>query len=158
MERSKLDPWYVTGLVEGEGCFSVSFSFRKRLKVGIETRPSFSISLTRRDLPILEGIREFFGCGGIRYSRTDRTYKYEVRSIKDLDTKILPHFKKYPLQGSKKEDFEKFALICKKVRANLHMNRRHLREIIELAYEMNPSGKRRHKKEDLLKVLGEVMV
>ena len=158
MEGSKLDPWYVTGLVEGEGCFSVSFSFRKRLKVGIETRPSFSISLTRRDLHILERIREFFGCGGIRYSRTDSTYKYEVRSIKDLDTKILPHFRKYPLQGSKKEDFEKFALICKKVRANLHMNRGHLQEIIELAYEMNPSGKRRHKKEDLLKVLGEVMV
>ncbi len=158
MAEERLDPWYVTGLVEGEGCFSVSFSFRKKLKVGIETRPSFSISLTRRDLPILQKVREFFGCGGIRYSRADRTYKYEVRSVRDLEKKVLPHFAKYPLQGSKKSDYEKFAIICRMVRANLHMNRGRLREIIELAYQMNPSGKRRHKKEDLLKVLGEEMV
>ena len=153
-----LNPWFVTGLVEGEGCFSVSFSFRRRLKIGIETRPSFSISLHKRDLPLLQRLREFFGCGSVRYSRSDRTYKYEVRSVKDLVTKVLPHFEEYPLQGSKRDDFENFALICKRVRANLHMNRRHLREIIELAYQMNPSGKRRHKKEDLLKVLGEVVV
>jgi hypothetical protein len=44
MEEAKtLQPWYVTGLVDGEGCFSVSFTLRKRLKIGIETRPSFSI-------------------------------------------------------------------------------------------------------------------
>ena len=158
MNDNALDPWFVTGLVDGEGCFSVSFSLRKRLKLGIETRPSFSISLTKRDLSLLKKVYRFFGCGGIRYSKSDRTYKYEVRSIKDLGGKILPHFEKYPLQGSKREDFEKFAMVCKKVRANLHMNREQLREIIEVAYQMNPSGKRRHKKEDLLKALGEVMV
>jgi len=36
--------------------------------------------------------------------------------------------------------------------------RRGLREIIELAYQMNPSGKRRLAKEELLRELGEVKV
>ena len=36
----------------------------------------------------------------------------------------------------------------------LHRNREYLRLIIELAYEMNPSGKRRYRKEELLRVLG----
>ncbi len=126
------------------------------MKVGIETRPSFSISQNRSNLGVLKEIRRYFGCGAIRYSRSDRTYKYEVRSVRDLVKRIIPHFRRYPLQGSKKRDFELFARICEMVHQNLHMSPRYLREIIELAYQMNPSGKRKYKKEDLLRVLGEV--
>jgi hypothetical protein len=155
---NRLHPWYVTGLVEGEGTFSVSFNFRKRLKIGIETRPSFSLSQNEANLELLKEVRRFFRCGAIRYSRSDRTYKYEVRSVRDIVTKILPHFREYPLRGAKASDFEKFADICKMVHANLHRNARYLREIIELAYLMNPSGKRKHRKEELLRALGEVKV
>ena len=154
----QLDPWYITGLIEGEGCFSVSFNLREKLKIGIETRPSFSISLGKRDLFLLKLIRNYFRCGGIRYSRADRTYKYEVRSVIDLVKKIVVHFERYPLCGAKKEDFEKFAQICKMVHANLHLSKKYLPKIIELAYEMNPSGKRKYTKEKLLRVLGEVKV
>jgi len=151
----ELDGWYVTGLSEGEGCFQVTFALRKRWKVGIETRPSFSLSLNQKDLHLLQSVQKFFGCGGIRYSRADRTYKYEVRSIRDLVRKIIPHFERYPLQGAKREDFERFASICQKVHANLHLNREHLREIIDLAYAMNSSGVHKRSKRDLLRVLGE---
>ncbi len=154
-EGNRLDPWYVTGLVEGEGCFHVGFALRRRLKVGVETRPSFSLSLNRSDLGLLQRIHEFFGCGGIRYSKADRTYKYEVRSISDLVKIVIPHFRHYPLQGKKREDFELFAVICEKVHANLHRNRQELRTIIDLAYSMNSSGTRRRAKRDLLRVLGE---
>ena len=153
-----LDPWFVTGLIEGEGCFSVSFTKRNRLRIGIETKPSFSISLNHRDLNLLKQVHAYFNCGGIRYSRSDRTYKFEVRSIGDIVEQIIPHFKKFPLQGNKLSDFIKFVKICKNVRANLHMSKKHLKEIIETAYQMNPSGKRQHEKSDLLRVLGEIMV
>ncbi len=148
-----LNPWYITGLVEGEGCFSVSFNLREKLKVKIETRPSFSLSLSKRDLELLKKTREYFGVGGIRFSRSDNTYKYEVRDIKALSEVIIPHFEAYPLQGAKAQDFEKFKDICKMVRANLHLSARHLPEIIELAYSMNPSGRRKYTKEDLLRLL-----
>ena len=153
-----LNPWFVTGLVEGEGCFTVSFSFRKKLKIGIETRPSFSVSLNQRDLELLKQLHEYFGCGAIRYSRSDRTYKYESRSISDLTRRIVPHFERYPLVGSKSKDFAIFAEICRKARANLHLNGDVLRSIIEMAYEMNPSGRRRHDKRDLLRELDELKV
>ena len=159
MEKGpKMNPWLVSGLVDGEGCFSVSFSFRKKLKVGIETRPSFSISLNRRDLDLLKQIHAFFGCGAIRYSKSDRTYKYESRSISDLTRRIVPHFERYPLVGSKSKDFLIFADVCRKANANQHLNRDVLREIIEMAFDMNPSGKRRHKKKDLLRELDELKV
>src|SRR5665809_25868 len=55
-----LDPWYVTGLTEGEGCFCVSFAIRPKLRVGLEARPSFSLSLNERDRALLEDLRAFF--------------------------------------------------------------------------------------------------
>ena len=160
MEKTakSLDPWFVSGLVEGEGCFTVSFTFRRRLKIGIETRPSFSISLNERDLPLIQSIHAFFDCGAVRYSKNDRTYKYESRSVADLVTKVIPHFEKFPLQGSKAKDFTVFADICRKVRANQHLNRDYLAEIIKDAYRMNPSGKRRHERKALLRKLGELKV
>lgn len=154
----KLEPWYVTGLCEGEASFSVSFNWRQKLNVGIETRPSFSVTLNARDLELIRALRNYFRCGAIRFSRFDNTYKFEVRSIADLNQKIIPHFRKYPLSGSKARDFQAFARICEMVKANLHLNKKHLREIIELAYQMNPSGKRRLAKEELLRELGEVKV
>ena len=154
----RLDPWFVTGVVEGEGTFSVSFSRRKKLKVGIETRPSFSVTLHQRDLPLLKALRAYFGCGAIRFSRRDGTYKFEVRSVRDLVRRVLPHFERYPLQGSKAEDFERFAEIVRLVHANHHLKPLYLRRIIELAYRMNPSGTRRYTKDELLRWLGEVKV
>ena len=155
---SYLSPYFVTGLVEGEGCFSVSFSYRKKLKLGIETRPSFSISLNRRDLNLLKKVYEFFKRGSIRFSKSDNNYKYEVRSVSDLIEKIIPHFQKFPLQGGKANDFRIFTEICKDVRSNLHRNRKHLPIIIEKAYQMNPSGKRRYEAKDLLRILDELKV
>ena len=158
METIVPSPWFVTGLVEGEGCFSVSFSLRKKLKLGIETRPSFSISLNKRDLELIKTINAFFDCGAVRYSRNDQTYKFEVRSVSDLMEKVIPHFQKYQLFGSKQNDFRLFTEICKEVHANKHRNGEHLRQIIEKAYAMNPSGKRKLAKQDLLRKLDELMV
>ena len=51
-----LDPWFVTGLTEGEGCFCVSLARRKKLRTGLEVRPSFSLSLNERDLRLLQDL------------------------------------------------------------------------------------------------------
>ena len=153
-----LNPWYITGLIEGEGCFSVSFTLRKKLKVGIETRPSFSISLNHRDLALIKAVHQYFKCGAVRYSRGDRTYKYEVRSIKDLIKVIIPHFKRYPLTGKKLNDFQLFEEICENVHSNLHRSSKHLVDIIEKAYQMNPCGQHRYDKQYLLKEFDKEMV
>ena len=151
----ELNPWFITGLIEGEGCFCISFTKKKRFKIGIETRPSFSISLNRRDLALIKQIHLFFGCGAVRYSRGDRTYKYEVRSIGDLTDTIIPHFKKFPLVGDKKQDFDKFESICRQIKSNLHLSRRFLPEIIRLAYQMNSSGRRKYDIRYLLRIFDE---
>src|SRR5690349_8682325 len=39
---------YISGFVDGEGCFCVSFQPRKRHRFGWEVRPSFSVSQNAR--------------------------------------------------------------------------------------------------------------
>jgi LAGLIDADG endonuclease len=153
-----LNPWYVTGIVDGEGCFSISFNLRSSLNTGIEVRPSFAIGLNEKSLQTLKLLQNFFTCGSIRFSNADRVYKFEVRSISDLVKQVIPHFEKYTLQTSKRNDFELFVPICKMIHSNHHKNIVQLEQIIQLAYQMNPSGKRRSEKEGLLKVLNKVKV
>ena len=153
MTIDNLNPFWVTGFVEKSGCFSISFAKRQRCKFGVEIRPSFSISHHYSNLVILNKLHDFFGCGGIRYSKRDRTYKYEVRNLDNLVTKIRPHFQLYPLQTSKQEDFNTFVFICLKLKRNLHKQQSQCIEIIEIAYSMNLSGVRKYRKEDLLKLI-----
>jgi len=40
-----INPWYVVGLVEGEGCFSLAINKRPDLKIGWDHRPLFSVAL-----------------------------------------------------------------------------------------------------------------
>lgn len=149
---------YITGFVDGEGCFMVSFTKRAKLKTGIEVRPSFSISQNVRSKDVLFLIKNFFNCGGVRFSRGDQTYKYEVRSISDLSKIIIPHFEKYPLKTSKMKDFKVFKEICELVHKNKHLNNRYLEEIIEKAYQMNGFGRRKYKKENLLRLLAKMKI
>jgi hypothetical protein len=151
----RLDPWYVTGLTEGEGCFCVSFAFRTAMKLGLQALPSFSLSLNERDRYLLWELQAYFECGGIRESRSDRTFKYEARSVLDLTDLIIPHFEAYPLRGAKRRSFEGFARVCEMMRQGHHLRPDGMAEIVTLAYEMN-LGKRRYSASMLLRTLGEV--
>lgn len=141
---------YLTGFTDGEGSFSVSFNSRSKLRTGIEVRPSFAIAQNEASLAVLEKIRDYFGCGNIRYSAGDNTYKYEVRSLDNLTKIIIPHFVKFPLLTAKNKDFESFKVICEMMVQHRHQDKAELDQIIDLALKMNPSGKRKYDKNQLL--------
>jgi hypothetical protein len=123
--NSKLNPYYVSGLVDGEGCFCICFSKRKNNR--IEVRLLFEIELREDDLEILERVKSTLECGNIyyldyaRYKKWRPHYKYKVSNIKDITEKIIPFFQKYPLQAKKKYSF---AIFCKA--AKLMLTKRHL--------------------------------
>jgi len=88
-------------------------------------------------------MQKYFGCGGIRPDRSDKTLKYEVWCLDDLVEHIIPFFEVNPLLSSKQRDFERFAEVCRLVRKRAHRTEPGLREIVSLAMAMNVSGKRK---------------
>lgn len=144
---------YVSGYVDGEGCFSISFSKREKFLVGWETKPSFSVSQNEDRAQILFLMQKMFKCGFIRRDFSDKTLKYEVRSLDDLIRHIIPHFEKYPLVSEKQNDFEFFKKVCLLMQKQLHKNKNGLMKILNLAFQMNPSGKRKYTKAEMQKTL-----
>lgn len=138
---------YLTGYADGEGCFCVSFSKSCRHSLGWEIRPSFSVSQNRDRAEILDIFKLEFGCGSIRPDRSDNTLKYESRSIKQLVERVIPHFEENPLLSGKIHDFEKFAKICKLMYKRRHLTKEGFNRIVDLAFDMNPSGIRKYSKE-----------
>ena len=141
---------YISGYVDGEGCFTVSFSPRRKLRMGWEVRPSFSVSQNADRAEVLLAIQAYFRCGGSRPDRSDKTLKYEVRDLDNLLTRVIPHFEEYPLMSSKRSDFEKFATICRLLERRRHLTHEGLRDIAILAVTMNSSGKRRFQLAELI--------
>ena len=156
--RSDAGPWcsreflsaYISGYVDGEGCFTVSISPRRKLRVGWEVRPSFSVSQNGDRAEVLHALQAYFGCGSIRPDPGDRTLKWETRRLEDLLGRVVPHFEQYPLLSSKQNDFERFASVCRLMAAGAHRRRDGLTEIVELVRVMNPSGRRRYTAEAIL--------
>ena len=52
---------YVVGLVDGEGSFAVHLNRSQRRRAKVE--PRFCLKLRSEDRPILDALRDFFGCG-----------------------------------------------------------------------------------------------
>jgi hypothetical protein len=148
-------PEYITGYVDGEGCFTVTFNEKSKALLGWEFRPSFSVSQNEDRRQVLDLIKEYFGCGFIRRDWSDKTVKFEVRDRNDLMKKIIPHFEKFPLISVKHNDFILFKTICEIVDSRRHLSKNGFIEIINLAYQMNGSGKRKRTKEEIIKALCE---
>ena len=141
---------YISGYVDGEGCFTVSISPRPKLRTGWEVRPSFSVSQNADRAEVLLAIQRYFRCGTLRPDRSDRTVKWEIRSLSLLIDRVIPHFRRYPLLSGKHQDFEFFASICEQMRQGAHLTPRGMIQIVRLASAMNPSGRRGYAPEAII--------
>ena len=141
---------YISGYVDGEGCFTVSISPRAKLAVGWEVRPSLSVSQNGDRAEVLQLIQTHFGCGSIRPDRSDKTLKWETRRLEDILGRVIPHFSDHPLLSSKQLDFERFAHVCHLMAKGEHRTTVGLINIVGLAAQMNSSGKRRYTAEAIL--------
>src|SRR6266496_565452 len=135
---------YISGYADGEGCFTVSIAPRATLAVGWEVRPSFSVSQNGDRAEVLYALQGYFGCGSIRPDRSDKTLKWESRNLEELLERVIPHFVSYPLLSGKRQDFERFALVCRMMAGGAHRGRTGLAQIAKIAAGMNPSGRRRY--------------
>lgn len=93
------NPFYITGLIDAEGCFMVEVSNGKKIVFALR----FAIKLHNVDLPLLKKIQAFFGAGSITIK--DGYANYRVSKLDDIMMVIIPHLVNYPLQSAKLIDF-----------------------------------------------------
>ena len=134
LPEQNLNPWFITGFTDAEGCFSIKVQKNIKLKTNWRIRPVFSITLGIKDLSLLEKIQQTLGVGKIFL--LSNSVMYSVDSIKEIPV-IINHFDQYPLITNKFSDYLIFKQCFDIIRKGDHLNERGLLEIIALKSYLN---------------------
>lgn len=135
----KLDPQWIAGFVDGEGCFYVGLNPHEEMTMKIQVLPEFTVVQHERDIQVLHALKNHFQCGVVRVNHGDR-YSYRVRSKDDLLKKIIPFFEKHSLKTKKRVDFAKFKKVLQMMQRNEHLTEEGLQKIREITDQMNRGG------------------
>lgn len=132
IDSKRLDPNWVTGVVDAQKSIQLGGSFIVFIKVNSQSNKRlirqvqafFEIGFHIRDLDLLYKIQSFFGgVGNITIPSTTKGATLKITRLDDLVNNILPHFKQYPLQGVKKIDYNLWEQCVE-----LILNKKHLKE------------------------------
>ena len=142
-----LDPSYIAGFVDGEGCFTIVISKHKQKKLGLDARLHFEIELRADDEEILKRIKKTLACGHIYHIDYSKygwapQVEYKVSSIKDLTQKVIPFFKENKLQAKKKHSFDCFCQAAKIFEKKEHLTIEGIEQLKKIRLNMNQYSKK----------------
>jgi hypothetical protein len=146
----EINPYWVSGFVDGEETFYVGINKNNTMKTGFQVLPEFRIVQHERDIKLLYALKKFFTVGVVRVNHETR-YELRIRSLEHINKFVIPHFDKYPLLTQKKFDFIKFKTIISLMNQNKHLTIDGIKEIIAIASKMNRQDK--IKSEEILEEL-----
>jgi len=153
-QERPLTPNWITGFVDGEGCFSIGFirqlggSDRKGYKTGYQVDHEFVVTQGAKSVDCLHRIQIFFGVGQVTLNRRydnhkEPMYRFVVRKREDLLQIIVPFFISYPLQTAKQLDFQKFTQCLQIINQGRHLTTEGLIEIANIVETMNRQKSKR---------------
>nr|YP_009663732.1 hypothetical protein [Dactylella tenuis]QCW06869.1 hypothetical protein [Dactylella tenuis] len=130
-----LKPWWVTGITDSEGNFSV---FTQKTSKGIKITLGYKVTQKAHSKGILHDLERFFKCGNILIdNKKEDAYKFNVNKLDDILNIIIPHFDSYPLFSSKRLDYLDFKKVALMMKEGLHLNENYLKIILSIKDKMN---------------------
>jgi len=132
-----LNPNFVTGLTDAEGCFFVHLRKDKRTKIKKNVQLQFTIKMLKNETELLNMIKSFFNCGILWHYNKDGTVRFRVNDFSSIKKKVIPHFLKYPLRGTKHLDFLSFKEALHIIDKKEHLREEGLKKLYLLSKSMN---------------------
>jgi len=137
---------FLAGFALGEGSFMLVCRARPDHRRGWRVSAAFNAS--QIDVAPLELFRRTLRCGTIRRAGNGGWY-YEVNTLRDIQTAVVPFFRRFPMVGQKALEFEMFERAVELMSAGL--NDATFVEVLQIREGMNGGGKRRHTMEKILR-------
>ena len=132
-----VNPGVWSGLIDGEGSFSIIIDRNKNRKLGWRIQLKFQIGLHTKDLNLLYLLQKYLaGIGSIHLARNRDIVNYSIDSIEDLN-KLIIHLEKYPLLTKKAADLLLFKQAVKIVNNKAHLTVEGLNKIVNIKASMN---------------------
>ena len=136
----QMNPYWVSGFVDGEGTFYVGINRNDSMKYGYQVLPEFRIVQHEKDIKVLYALKRYFGAGVVRINH-DTRQELRIRSLEHMNKFVIPHFDKYPLLTQKQFDFFKFKEIITLMNNGKHLSVDGIKDIIVIASKMNRQNK-----------------
>lgn len=121
---SSINPFWVAGFTEGEGCFYIQLTKSKTHKTGFQVVLRFFITQHTRDIELMNSLIHFFNCGRVIRAGgklNQEWINFEVWKTGDIINKIIPFFHNYSLLGEKYKDFRDFQEVARLVQNKAHL-------------------------------------
>jgi hypothetical protein len=138
---------FLAGFALGEASFMVVC--RRRGDYARSWKISAAFNVSQKDRAPLELFQETLACGSMRQAGNGGWY-WEVNRLSDIRARVVPFFRRFPLVGTKAQDFELFAasveLLSKKP-----IGEADYQQVLLLREQMNRGGKRRYTAERILR-------
>jgi len=132
------DPEWVSGFVDGEGCFTVNIYKRKDTVTGEGVKLVFKLTQDKRNKELLPSLIEVFGCGGLySQSKTGGVIDFMVTGLSDITEKVIPFFLAHPLQGVKRKELADFIKVAELMKLKAHLTKEGLEQISTIKGGMN---------------------
>ena len=141
-QQERLDPRWVSGFVDGEGCFHVSINRHPKMPIGWQVLPEFRIVQHERDEELLRNLQQFFHAGKVVTNHATRK-ELRIRKLNEL-AQVVSFFEKHPLKTKKKRDLEIFKEILELMNHKQHLTNDGLTRIANLCWQMNRKVKPRY--------------
>jgi len=135
IDNLQIDPWFITGFTDGEGCFSCSVLKSSSYKLGWEVQLNFQIKLHVKDFPLLLGIQHSLGGIGT-VSSNQSTGTFRVRKFQEV-VELVKFLDKYPLISRKRGDYLLFKQIVSIMELKEHLTLEGLQKIINIKATLN---------------------
>ena len=135
-DSNVLNPHWIVGFIDGEGCFHVSVAKNSTMKLGYQVSLEFSITQHIRDRELMNKLVDFFGCGYV-INDTPMKLQYRIRDRKDLSEKLFPFLDQYSLMTTKSLDYLEFKRVHSMLESKLHLTPKGLDEIRMIQAGMN---------------------
>ena len=136
-ENNILNPWFVTGLIDAEGCFNISISKSlKKSKLGWVVQVRFIVELHLKDLALIRNLQSFFGGIGT-ITTTAKVARFSIVGLNDIINFVLPHFDNFPLQSVKWIEFKLWRSCVIIMKNKGHLTLEGIKEIFALKSALN---------------------
>ena len=132
---------WITGFVDGEGCFHVSILKHDDMRVGYQILPEFTVVQHKRDIQILHALKRFFRCGVVRRNHGDR-WCFRIRKLAHLQM-ICTFFEKHSLKTKKNVDLIQFRRVVQMMTEKKHLTNEGMWKIVNIALNMNTGNRDR---------------
>ena len=134
---TSVNPLVWSGLIDGEGSFSIIISKSKVRTLGWRAELKFQLGLHTKDLNLLCLLQQHLGgIGSIHLAQNRDIINYSIDSIKDLNNLIL-YLEKYPLLTQKAVDLLLFKKAVELVNNKAHLTLEGLEKIVNIKASMN---------------------